>query len=599
MVYRHLAAPFLVAASAVAPAFFPPAERPSTTPIKHVIVVVGENHTFDNVFATYVPKAGQTVDNLLSKGIITATGAPGPNFSLGRQRIGSNGTGAPVQYRAETASVAAYAALPQPYTKGALGQPASALDERFPADMPNGPFQITKYVPYLAYTGDPAHGFFQMWQQVDAGRNDKFVWVAATIGGGSNGAPYPSEGFNPKEGALSMGFYNMNPYRDASGIDHPGDAAFFKRLADGYAMSDNYHQSVMGGSGANFQMLVAGDVAFYTSPTRLDGSPAAPPAYQIEDPNPAPGSTNYYLKDGAASGAYVACGDPTRPGVAGIDAVLRRYAISRNNCAAGRHYAVNNRTLYWNQTSAKPRAVGPTSTVLPPQGNPTIADVMTANGVSWKFYSGDRGDDVTKFSTEVDGVPLAFHNYCGLCDPLTAYSRIMRTPTEEAKLQNYGAFLRDVAAGSLPAVSYVRPFLALGGHPAISHAGLYEQFLSRLIARVQANRSLWATTAIIVTFDEGGGYYDSGYVQPIDFFGDGSRVPFIVVSPWARRGYVDHTYADHASILKFIERNWSLPKISSRSRDNLPNPVTNAADPYRPRNRPAIGDLMKLFSFGG
>jgi phospholipase C len=67
-----------------------------------------------------------------------------------------------------------------------------------------------------------------------------------------------------------------------------------------------------------------------------------------------------------------------------------------------------------------------------------------------------------------------------------------------------------------------------------------------------------------------------------DFFGDGTRIPLIVVSPYAKKGYVDHTYYDHVSLLKFIERNWHLPAISRRSRDNLPNPIAYHFDPYVP-----------------
>jgi hypothetical protein len=84
---------------------------------------------------------------------------------------------------------------------------------------------------------------------------------------------------------------------------------------------------------------------------------------------------------------------------------------------------------------------------------------------------------------------------------------------------------------------------------------------------------LWSTTAIVITTDEGGGYFDSGYVQLVDFFGDGTRIPLIVVSPYAKEGFVDHTYYDHVSVLKFIERNWGLSPLSGRSRDNLPNPI--------------------------
>jgi phospholipase C len=115
---------------------------------------------------------------------------------------------------------------------------------------------------------------------------------------------------------------------------------------------------------------------------------------------------------------------------------------------------------------------------------------------------------------------------------------------------------------------------------------------------VQANPQLWASTAIIVTFDEGGGYYDSGYVQPLDFFGDGTRIPTIVVSPLTTPGTISHSYTDHVSILKFIEANWHLAPVTSRSRDNFPNPVTSSSNPYVPLNSPAIGDLMDLFNFG-
>jgi phospholipase C len=108
---------------------------------------------------------------------------------------------------------------------------------------------------------------------------------------------------------------------------------------------------------------------------------------------------------------------------------------------------------------------------------------------------------------------------------------------------------------------------------------------------------LWKETAIFVTVDEGGGYYDSGYIQPLDFFGDGTRIPLIVVSPYSTGGRVAHVYYDHVSILKFIERNWNLPTITKRSRDNLPGPKTAHSDPYVPLNSPAIGDLFGTFDF--
>jgi len=126
----------------------------------------------------------------------------------------------------------------------------------------------------------------------------------------------------------------------------------------------------------------------------------------------------------------------------------------------------------------------------------------------------------------------------------------------------------------------------------------FESFVSDVVNRVKQNKQAWGKTAIIVTMDEGGGYYDSGYVQPVNFFGDGTRIPLAVISPYAKKGHVDHVYQDHASILKFIEKNWSINPLSARSRDNLPNPIASKKDPYAPLNRPAVGDLMSLFDFG-
>jgi phospholipase C len=589
-----LAATLLAAAIAPSRAADDSADRrgPSetATPIRHVIVVVGENHTFDNLFGTYQPRRGQRIENLLSKGIVDADGHPGRHHAEAVQRIGL-ATG---KYDPETVSTGAYPVLPRPYTTSGLGLPQGVPDLRFPADMPNGPFQISHYVPYPAYTGDPVHRFFQMWEQVDGGRHDKFVWVESTIGTGSNGNPPPAGGFNPKEGAISMGFYNMNPFVDADGQRQPGDAPIFKAFADEYAISDNYHQAIMGGTGANFQAIVSADAAFFTN---LDGTAGTPFANQVENPDAWPGTDNYFKQDGYSGGSYVDCADAKAPGVAGVLRQLREAGVRRANCDAGHYYLVNNYNMYWKQDGTT-NALGADQFVLPPQTNPTIADNLSAHGVSWKYYSADRGDDVTRFATGVDGIPLLFHSYCGICDPLTGYASIMTT-AKAKNLQNYGAFLDDVKAGALPSVSFVRPFEALAGHPADSTTDLYELFLQDLVKQVQANPQLWASTAILITTDEGGGYYDSGYIQPVDFFGDGTRIPFIAVSPYAKKGHVDHTYQDHASIAKFIEANWRLPHLSRRSRDNLPNPVATYGNPYVPANGPAVGDLMSLFDFRG
>ncbi len=91
----------------------------------------------------------------------------------------------------------------------------------------------------------------------------------------------------------------------------------------------------------------------------------------------------------------------------------------------------------------------------------------------------------------------------------------------------------DIQNGWLPAFSIVKPSGLVDGHPASSKLDLFEGFSKKIVDLIKAQPELWKDTAIVITFDEGGGYYDSGYVQPLDFFGDGTRIPAIVVSPWA------------------------------------------------------------------
>ena len=289
-----------LATAALATAMLAPACANSPrTPIKHVIIVIGENRTFDNLFGAYKPTNGQHVDNLLSRGVILENGEPGPNFAAARQCFADE-PGRTITCRRGPRAVTSPCRNPTrltPLNRARRTAPFSASprvpDGRFPRRLPNGPFQMTKYAPYGSYTGDPVHRFFQMWQDTDGGKHDKFVWVEETIGTGSNGDPAPSGGFNPKEGAISMGFYNMSR----------GDAPFFKSLAEKFAISDNYHQAVMGGTGANFQALVTGHAAYFTDWIKLDGSVATPPNNQIENPAPVAGTNNYYTQDGYSGGS--------------------------------------------------------------------------------------------------------------------------------------------------------------------------------------------------------------------------------------------------------------------------------------------------------
>lgn len=541
------------------------------TPIEHVIVIVGENRTFDNLYGVYQPTRGQKISNLLSKGIVKKDGSPGPHYQDAAQKLGvSLGAFTP------TPSInGIYPTLPQPYAAGAFGQRHDIPDARFPAALPNGPFQITQHVSYGAHTGDPIHRFFQMWQQINGGDNNLWVWVAEMTGAGpSNPRTPPLAPGRTFQGGVAMGFYNMST----------GDAPYFKHLADNYAIADNYHQPVMGGTTVNYFALATGDVSFYTE----NGKPGVPPTKQIENPDAQPSTNNWYTEDGYRGGSYVQCADLSQPGVSGIRNFLNKLpypAFNDGNCEQNTYYMVNNMDPAF-APNGEPLALGPEKFLLPPQTIPHIGDALSAAGVSWKWYSGGRNDGKT-----VD------KEYCAMCDTPTFFSSTMTGPDRE-KLKDLNQFYVDVKdAKTFPAVSVIAPYDSISGHPGYAMEPSFDELVAGVVARVSANRELWNSTAILVTFDEGGGGYDSGYVQFIDFFGDGTRIPLIAISPFSKPGQVDHTYYDHASILKFIERNWSLSPLSKRSRDNLPNPIADQHNPYVPSNRPAIGDLMNLFDF--
>jgi phospholipase C len=218
--------------------------------------------------------------------------------------------------------------------------------------------------------------------------------------------------------------------------------------------------------------------------------------------------------------------------------------------------------------------------------------VLSAKNIPWKYYGGAYNASGT--GGPFDGI------YCNICNP---FEYEVNYPAMRADhMRDVIDLFVDLKNGTLPAVSYVKPDGALDGHPASSKFNLFEAFVDNIITLAQANKEQWAETAIFVTVDEGGGYYDSGFIQPVDFFGTGPRIPMIAVSPFSHGGHISHVYNEHSSFVKFVERNWKLDvKLTARSRDNLPNPKQGRdgdLDDYVPRNMPAIGDLFDMFDFG-
>jgi phospholipase C len=596
------------------------------SPIKHVIVIVGENRTFDHVFATYKPKGKQKIDNLLSRKIINEDGSPGPNYSEAIQYTAIDSS--PSKYEISPGDKTPYGVLPPALaggpkapilstiaeaeqdenglplnyyeflTTGGTGLVSGTPDTRLPdpTSLPPGPFQLTPGIPYDAYSASPVHRFYQMWQQLDCNvdfatiwnpsgcRADLFPWVEVTIGAGSNGltqsqytkgAPFTDE--STHEGSTAMGFYNVLQ----------GDVPYFKSLADEYVLNDNFHQSIQGGTGANHVALGSGDAIWFSDGK---GNAAVPPTLDIENPDPQPGTNNFYTQDGYSGGTYSNCSDPMQPGVASVVAYLKQMDI-KPNCEDGHYYLLNNYNPgYFGD--------GTVDTVdqftIPPSSLRTIGDELLEAGISWRYY----GDGWETYLTDPEGYQPG-NEYCNICNPFQYSTSLMTNPLVRiTNLKDTADLYDDVENRDfLPAFAIVKPSGLTDGHPASSKLDLFEGFSKKIVDMIKAKPDLWKETAIFITFDEGGGYYDSGYVQPLDFFGDGTRIPLIIVSPHATGGRVDHEYGDHVSILKFVERNWGLKPITGRSRDNLPNPVV-ATNPYVPTNSPAISDLWGAFDFG-
>jgi phospholipase C len=634
------------------------AQEDTQTPIKHVIVIIGENRTFDHIFATYKPVKGQRVANLLSKHIINEDGTPGPNYSEAVQ-FSAQDTDV---FQESPQSKSLYSTLPPPLvggpktapistladaqasenglpddfvqflTTGGTGQTSRTPDTRIANvnDLPPGPFQLTPGLPYDAYAASPVHRFYQMWQQLDCNvdyatyRNpsgckaDLFPWVEVTVGAGTNGKAQPA-GFtnlSTGEGSTAMGFYNVLQ----------GDAPYLKELADNYAMSDNFHQSVEGGTGANHVMLGTGDAIWFSDG---NGSAAVPPhnepaatfvgtvnagsVDEIENPDPAPGTNNWYTEDGYGGGAFGAasfgggtysnCSDSDQPGVAAVLSYLSSLPYEVDpKCAPGHYYLLNNYNPGYfgdGSNAYTDNNVANTPFTIPPSTLRNIGDALLEKNISWKYYGDQWNQYLTdKYQINYGTVGANSDQYCNICNPFQYSTSIMTNDAvRTAHLQDTVDLYQDIQNGTLPAVSFVKPSGWVDGHPASSKIDLFEGFTKKIVDAVKANPDLWKDTAIFVTFDEGGGYYDSGYVQPLDFFGDGTRIPLIVVSQFTEAGHISHTYSDHVSILKFIERNWGLAPVTKRSRDNLPNPKVHKHNPYVPSNSPAIGDLFDLFDF--
>jgi phospholipase C len=321
----------------------------------------------------------------------------------------------------------------------------------------------------------------------------------------------------------------------------------------------------------------------------------------IANPDPLPGSDNQYTVDIGFNGNFAECADATQPGIKPIRDYLKSLPYAPNpNCQPKHYYMVNNNNPGFLPTGAVDTAGIAKGTSVPPTNIRTIGEALNDKAISWAYYGGAFNAAVNRTNdpTSTDPAVQIGRAYCNICNFESYSNAIMGNAAQRAAhIKDTTDFFAAIENSTLPAVSFVKPDGLLDGHPASSKFDLFEAMVRKTIDALNANPELFASTAFIITLDEGGGFYDSGYIQPLDFFGDGPRIPLIIVSPFTKGGHVNHTYADHVSILKFIERNWNLQPLTARSRDNFPNPVSHPNNPYVPLNSPALSDLFDMFQF--
>ena len=196
-----------------------------------------------------------------------------------------------------------------------------------------------------------------------------------------------------------------------------------------------------------------------------------------------------------------------------------------------------------------------TNRVLPPQTMPTIGDRLSKKKVSWAWYSGGWNDAMA-------GKPDAsfqFHH-----QPFVYFKQFADgTKAKKQHLKDEADFLKEIKQGTLPAVAFYKPLGEFNLHPGYADVASGDAHIATIIEAIKAS-PVWKDSIIIITFDENGGYWDHVAPPKTDRWGPGVRIPTIIVSPFAKKHFVDHTSYDTTSILKLIETRYHLKPLSTR-----------------------------------
>jgi phospholipase C len=187
---------------------------------------------------------------------------------------------------------------------------------------------------------------------------------------------------------------------------------------------------------------------------------------------------------------------------------------------------------------------------------PTIFDRLQKASVSWKFYVEGYDPRVTFRDPNPGKRALQLSNV-----PLLNFARFIDDPQLSSRIVDLGQYSKDLAAGTLPAVSYIATNASSEAPPGSPAAG--QRLVQRLTNQLEMSR-FWRSSAFVLTYDGWGGFYDHVPPPQVDQYGYGFRVPTLLLSPYAAVGQVNHTMLDSTGILRFIEDNWRLPALSHR-----------------------------------
>jgi acid phosphatase len=400
------------------------------------------------------------------------------------------------------------------------------LDEHAITGLDNRPFALHlpdgTPLPHGVVTRDLVHSFYVNQQQINGGRNDGFVaWG--------------------NSGALVMGHYADT-----------GVNLRLWQLARQYTLCDNFFMGAFGGSFLNHQYLAAAQPPFYPDADKRPGQ------FQIavlegDDPT----GTRLKLADDSPASAMQG-----KPKYASRDALTPDFwAVN----TIGPAYA----PAFTHDKHDPQLADADSPTTLPPQVHLTIGDVLSEKGVDWAWYAGawklaldGHGDNEGHAFPEW---PNFQHHH----QPFNYFrSFAPGTPAREKHLRDAGVgetastnhFIAAVEAGTLPPVTFYKPQGNLNMHAGYSDVEAGDRHLARIVDALQKGPQ-WATTLVVITVDENGGWWDHVAPPKGDRWGPGTRIPALVVSPHAKKGFVDHSIYDTGSILRFITRRFGLRKL--------------------------------------